>query len=67
MKEVLGWCSHGSFALSGLCLILAILAKVGSGGLAGLSSRGFYAVALILGVYSIAFSLCGARSQASGG
>jgi len=62
---VLGWCSHGSFALSGLCLILAILAKVGPGEIAGLSPRAFYAVALILGVYSIAFSLCGARSQAS--
>jgi hypothetical protein len=67
MKKVLGWCSHGSFALSGLCLILAILAKVGAGEIAGLSSRTLYAVALILGVYSIAFSMCGARSQASGG
>jgi hypothetical protein len=66
MKAVLGWCSHGSFALSGLCLILAILAKIGPGTIAGLSSRGLYAVALILGVYSIAFSMCGARNQASG-
>jgi hypothetical protein len=48
-------------------LILAILAKLGAGEIGGLSSRALYAVALILGVYSIAFSMCGARNQASGG
>jgi hypothetical protein len=67
MKALLGWCSHGSFALSGLCFILAILAKLGPGEIAGLSPRTLYAVALILGIYSIAFAMCGARSQASGG
>jgi uncharacterized membrane protein len=65
--KALGWWSQGSFALSVLCLILAILAKVGAGEIAGISSRGFYAVAVILGVYSIVFSLWGARSQAGGG
>jgi len=65
--KVLRWCSHGSFALSGLCLILAILAKVGPGEIAGLSSRALYAVALILGVYSVAFSLCGGRDQGRAG
>jgi len=61
------WCSHGSFVLSGLCLVLSIVAKLGAGTVAGASARSLFALALILGVYSIAFSLCGARSQSSGG
>jgi hypothetical protein len=56
-------CAYGSLALSGLCLVLAIVAKVGMGEVAGLSSRALYAVALILGVYSAAFSMCGAGSK----
>jgi len=65
--KVLSWCAHGSFVLSGLCLLLAIVAKIGGGDIGGFSPRVFYAVALILGVYSIALSMCGARGQASGG
>lgn len=65
--SLLRWCAHGSFALSGLCLILAIMAKAGAGVVAGFSPRSFFAVALILAVYSIAFSMCGARGQTSGG
>ncbi|MBI2002126.1 MAG: hypothetical protein HYT85_13940 [candidate division NC10 bacterium] len=64
--KALGWSACASLALSGLCLILAIVAKVGGAGeVAGLSSRALYAVALILGVYSVAFSMCGASSKAS--
>jgi hypothetical protein len=63
----LRWCSHGSFVVSGLCLVLAIVAKVGEGELAGISARAIYALALILGVYSVAFSMCGARGQAGAG
>lgn len=62
--KVLRWFAYGSFALSGLCLILAVVAKVGAGEVAGLSARALYAFALILGVYSIAFSMCGAGSKA---
>jgi len=65
--KVLRWCAHGSFALSGLCLLLGIVAKIGGVDIAGFSPRAFYAGAVILGVYSIAFSMCGARDQASGG
>lgn len=65
--KVLRWCAHASFALSGLFLILAIVAKVGTGDLAGFSTRTFYALALILGVYSVAFSMCGGREKTSGG
>jgi len=60
------WCSHGSFVLSGLCLLLSIVAKLGPGTVAGASARSFFALAVILGVYSIAFSLCGAGSKSSG-
>lgn len=61
--KVLRWCAHGSFALSGLVLLLALVAKLGVGELGGVSARAFYAVALILGLYSIAFSMCGGRDQ----
>ena len=57
------WCSHGSFVGSGLSLVLAMVAKLGEGELAGISARSLYALALIMGVYSVAFSLCGARGQ----
>ncbi len=63
--KAIGWCACASLALSGLCLILAIVAKLGVGEVAGLSSRVLYAVALILGVYSVAFSMCGAGGKAS--
>ncbi len=63
--KVLRSFAYGSLALSGLCLILAIVAKLGVGEVAGLSSRVLYAVALILGVYSVAFSMCGAGGKAS--
>lgn len=63
--NVLRTCAYLSFALSGLCLILAVVAKVGVGEVAGLSARALYAIALILGVYSIAFSMCGAGSKSS--
>ncbi|MBI4736637.1 MAG: hypothetical protein HY766_11385 [candidate division NC10 bacterium] len=64
--KALGWSACASLALSGLCLILAVVAKVGGAGeVAGLSSRALYAVALILGVYSVAFSMCGASRKAS--
>lgn len=65
--KVLSWCAHGSFVLSGLLLLLAIVAKIGGSDIGGFSPRAFYAAALILGVYSIGFSMCGARGQASGG
>ena len=65
--KVLRWCAHGSFALSGLCLILAMVAKLIGGEVGGFSPRALYALALILGVYSIAFSMCGGRSQAGAG
>lgn len=63
--KAIGWCAYASLALSGLCLILAVVAKLGVGEVAGLSSRVLYAVALILGVYSVAFSMCGAGGKAS--
>lgn len=64
--KAIGWCACASLALSGLCLILAVVAKLGvAGEVAGLSSRALYAIALILGVYSVAFSMCGAGSKAS--
>lgn len=63
--KAIGWCACASLALSGLCLILAVVAKLGVGEMAGLSSRVLYAVALILGVYSVAFSMCGAGGKAS--
>jgi len=63
--KAIGWCACASLALSGLCLILAVVAKLGVGEVAGLSSRVLYAVALILGVYSVAFSMCGAGGKAS--
>jgi hypothetical protein len=52
--------------LSGLLLILAIVAKVGPGAIAGASPRSLFALALIFAVYSIACSLCGAGSKSSG-
>ena len=63
--KAIGWLACASLALSGLCLILAVVAKLGVGEVAGLSSRVLYAVALILGVYSVAFSMCGAGGKAS--
>ena len=62
--KAIGWLACASLALSGLCLILAVVAKLGVGEVAGLSSRVLYAVAF-LGVYSVAFSMCGASSKAS--
>ena len=53
----LRWCSHGSLVVSSLSLVLAIVAKVGEGELAGVSARSLYALALIMGVYSVAFSV----------
>lgn len=61
--KLLRWCAHGSFAVSGLFLLLALFAKLGAGDLGGFSARAYYALALILGLYSIAFSMCGARDQ----
>lgn len=63
--KAIGWCACASLALSGLCLILAVVAKLGVGEVAGFSSRVLYAVALILGVYSVAFSMCGAGGKTS--
>ena len=63
--KAIGWLACASLALSGLCLILAVVAKLGVGEVAGFSSRVLYAVALILGVYSVAFSMCGAGGKAS--
>ena len=51
--------AHVSFVLSALCLILAVVLKLSGGEVAGISVRSVYALALILGVYSIAFSMCG--------
>jgi len=63
--KVLRYCVHGSFVLSGLFLLLALVAKFGVGELGGFSTRAFYAGALILGLYSIGFSMCGGRDQGS--
>lgn len=64
---VLRWCAHGSFALSGLFLLLGVAAKLGVVGLGGFSAQAFYAGALIFGVYSIAFSMCGGRDAGRAG
>lgn len=50
---------YASLAVSGLILILAIVAKVSVGEIAGFSPRALYALAMVLGVYSAAFSLLG--------
>jgi hypothetical protein len=59
-------CAHWSIVLSGLFLVLSIVAKVGPGAIAGASPRSLFALALIFAVYSIACSLCGAGSKSSG-
>ncbi len=65
--KVCRWCAQGSFVLSGLFLLLGVAAKFGVVDLGGFSARAFYAGALIFGLYSIAFSVCGGRDQGSAG
>ncbi len=51
--------AHASFVVSAVCLVVAVILKLAGAEIGPISVRSLYAVAMILGVYSVAFSLCG--------
>lgn len=64
MKKALQALAHVALGVSLLCLLLAIIAKLGDGQLIGFSARVWYGGAALLCLYSIGFAQCGALKGA---
>lgn len=66
MKNTLQRLAHLSFGLSAASFALGIAAKVGRLDIITFSARAWYALAVMLMLYSFGFSLCGGRQASPG-